>query len=657
MEPRDLLAILSAGVMKRHGDHHHGSEDEETEAQKEQHQDSRRNHALAEVVWYTVILLVVIGLILRLVKYCVARIRLQRRDAASSSAAQDSLLERVLDRLSASYWRRQLPAWIPASLPVGKILAVLAYAGLVTTLLTWKSIKHDDRYLERLGFRAAWITTTQTALPFLLAARTNPIGIVVGTSYNHLNWLHRWASRVFLATATAHGSFFLAEWLPADFLWEELRTVAMVKWGMAAWLVLVWTLVSSLIPVRRWRYEFFVAQHILSAVVLLVFLLLHVPGHHLFSVWCAVAVFLYDVVTRAANPVWRNVKFGRLPATDAGLSRVPRYAYSAKVEAVDEDLTSIRIRGIGFKWTPGQHVLIWTPSMKRQSPHPFTIANVADPTKSTQDIHLLAKTKTGFTKNLNEWASGLGGSMRESELRLLLAGPYGNLPNWRQFDNLILVSSSTGGSFTTPILEDILTAQNPGCVRKITALYVVRRRAQANAYIKQVAKALAAAKELGIDVRVEVATTGGKAGGGGGRSALGRLPRGRNSQERLMARDDEEEEGEALADLARLSTDSLRLEDAELKEHMDLEAELHGDEEDEMVNIDIGPILETEGRPNIEGFVRRAIETSVGRMAVVVCGGTPVEVAVRQSVVATQRTSKLEESSREVFLHVERDES
>lgn len=521
-------------------------------------------------------------------------------------------------------------------MPWKKTFIVTLYALFVTFLLTFKAIKHDDNFQERLGFRAAWITATQTSLPFLLAARFNPIGLVLGVSYERVNWFHRWASRVFIASATVHGAFFVTEWIAADFFWTELKTVKMVTPGLIAWLVLVWTLISSWMPIRSWKYEFFVFQHIASTVLLLVLLLLHVPNHHHFSIWCAVVAFAYDVVTRTLHAAWRNI---RIHSPSGALGRLPRCAYRGSVEAIDSGLTVLTIKDVTFQWSPGQHVLIWTPTLRNQSPHPFTIANIPDPLLSTQQVQLTIKTKSGFTKELNEWAQHPG---HDSSLRFIIAGPYGSSPNWRQFDSLVLIASATGGSFTTPILEDLITSRPSSCLRKINALYIARRKAHVQPYLKRISSALSRCKELGISVRIHVAIT----------QALTSLdtPSANESSDRLIhGQNDQSAPANGDVELSRMSLDSIVSSqsggsDQLLKEEMDL-----GISDD--VEYDTTFIYESAGRPDVTTYIKTALGDVPGEVAVAVCAGNAIEQQTQKAVASVR---SLQKEAQRVFLHIER---
>ncbi|KAF4984043.1 hypothetical protein FDECE_17172 [Fusarium decemcellulare] len=633
-------------LFARHGGHGHGHEEEEEKEHGHGHghpsEDSVRQHFLASLYWYVLATVLVIGFASRLTSAFIARQRIKRRDQGASSDASSSTIERWLETpKSLSPLGRRRPLWL-ATLPIRKAGIIITYAAFVAFLITYKSIKHDGKYLERVGFRAAWITATQTSLPFLLAVRVNPIGLLLGTSYERINWFHRWASRVFFASATIHGGFFTYEWLQANFFWKELETVKMVIPGMGAWFVLLWTVISTLPFFRRIKYELFVLQHIVSVVSLLVLLVLHVPEHHLFSIWCAVGVFVYDVVTRSANPIWRNIKL----RFSAGAS--VRYAHEAKIEAVDAELTLVTIRNVGFRWTPGQHVLVWFPQFRWESPHPFTISSIPNSDVPTQDIQLTLKTKQGLTRRLNKWARKSDNSGGDGSLRLLLTGPFGFVPNWKQYENVVLIAASTGGSFITPVLEDLLASQAPGCVRKISALYIVRRKDHAEPYLQKISRVLSRAKEMGISARVEVAVTKGSKSV----SEAVLHDDANESRERLIEPDPQGGRG-ASVELERFSIDSAdssgsEREDQLLKEEVELGL-------DDGYAYDASSIEHSQGRPEIATFIRTAVGSVPGNVAVAVCGGTAIENVVKTTV-ASLRTERSSDglSAHEIFLHVER---
>lgn len=140
--------------------------------------------------------------------------------------------------------------------------------------------------------------TSHLPLVYLLASRSSIIGFVVGSSHERLNWLHRWVFRTLLLTVTVHGGFFVAEWLRADFINLELDMMPMVKYGIGAWAILVWTFITSLSPLRSVAYEILVLQHTAAAAVFLSLLWIHVRNYASCNVWFAIRAISFDWVSR-----------------------------------------------------------------------------------------------------------------------------------------------------------------------------------------------------------------------------------------------------------------------------------------------------------------------------------------------------------------------
>lgn len=85
------------------------------------------------------------------------------------------------------------------------VLLVLCFYGLNLT-------NQFDK--ESVGFRCGVVSIGQLPLVFLLSGKNNIVGFVTGVSYERLNWLHRWAARCMLLTATIHMGYFFSGMCP-----------------------------------------------------------------------------------------------------------------------------------------------------------------------------------------------------------------------------------------------------------------------------------------------------------------------------------------------------------------------------------------------------------------------------------------------------------
>ena len=386
--------------------------------------------------------------------------------------------------------------------PLGQSLVILTYWVTITLFLTLDAVIHDAYYYERIGFRAAWVSVTQVPLIYLLAGKTNIVGLLFGSSYININWLHRWISRTLFVTATVHGSFFIREWVRADFLETELMMMPMVKYGLGLWAVLAWTSISSLLPLRRLCYEFFVLQHLASAAVFLWLLHTHVPTYAMYNVWMALVFAVIGWSTR-----WLALIYGSVHARqDRGESMGTAIGYPAKLRVVSGGTTILTIDDVRFSWKAGQHLFLSCSSWRILESHPFTISNLPqnDVIKGPNQIELVIRARTGFTKRLFRQASS-SAAENKATITTFIAGPFGYLPTWNTFETLVLISASTGASFTLPVLESLL--RDPGCVSRVDCYFIVRHTEDIYPYLQRIKSASSRENASTISLRVNIAVT------------------------------------------------------------------------------------------------------------------------------------------------------
>jgi NAD(P)H-flavin reductase len=454
-------------------------------------------------------------------------------------------------------------------------------------MLTTNSIVNDAYYWERIAFRAAWVSTTQVPLIFFLSAKMNVVALLCGSSYERINWLHRWVSRTLLVTVTLHGGFFLTEWMRADFVAIELEMMPMVKYGMGAWGVLVWTTISSLTPLRRMAYEFFVLQHLACAGVFLWLLHVHLPSYAAYNLWISVGVIAFDRTVGSLWSIYNNVS---IRGTDRRRSLWDRFGYRAELRATGDDMTVVTLRDVAFSWKAGQHVYLRIPGLGPFEAHPYTISN--DPRSGRKDAELVIRAHSGFSRRLRHRAL-LSEGNEPVTMKAFIQGPYGAPPAWNSFETLVLISASTGASFTIAILESILA--DPCCTQTVDFLLLARDEQQSDYYLERIRNAAAQAKGRAITLRVEIAITGG--------------PRSADKRPASPATswpDDKKTPGE----IHRVEADDNIPSNSELD--MSLEYSL--------------------GRPNIAQAIRGPVEAARGETSVAVCGGRELVAAVRNCV-------------------------
>ena len=170
-------------------------------------------------------------------------------------------------------------------------------------------------------------------------------------------------------------------------VWTVLRLMPSNKYGLFAWFVMLWTAVASLAPLRRLSSRFFLLHHNVVAVAMLALLWIHGPSHHRFTVNLAALAYCDDVASRLAYLIYANAR---------------GFGYSAVATVEDDEVVLLRIDRVGFHWTPGQHIYIWSPRFPFFFMRPFTIANCCAPDQdsSQSPLQLVIRVKTGFTSCL-----------------------------------------------------------------------------------------------------------------------------------------------------------------------------------------------------------------------------------------------------------------
>ena len=569
------------------------------------------------------------------------------RNVASQAYATTLAIFRELTYPQVVHLARPGWEWLSPP-PLGQSLVIVTYWIIITLFLTANSVVHDAYYWERVGFRAAWVSVTQVPLIYLLAGKVNIPGILLGSSYMDLNWLHAWVSRTLFITATIHGSFFLREWIRADFVRLELEMMPMVKYGFGLWAVLAWNTITSLIPLQRLCYEFFVFQHAVSAGVFLWLLHVHVPAYASYNVWMAVAFVLSGRIYRSCISLYQSIRLQRKTVSSIAGRILGR---RAELMALAGQITVLTIHDVGFSWKPGQHILLWCPALGPFESHPFTIANTTsiDGDKSLKKVQLIIRARSGFTRRLLRRANTLG------SVTAFLTGPFGNLPTWNTYETLVLISASTGASFTLPILESVLN--DPCCVTRIEYLVLVRHESHLDGYISRLQAAVSHPRSSEVSLHITVAVTAKHAD--------------------PVSEDDTSLESKCVSacssfndpmkttvqshatttDRASATTfDKV----TEPKPSMKTEESKSGIEINDgdlrySTDISTAALQYTSRRPNLTDFMRKPIEASAGETSVVVCGGTSLTSTVRNCVasLSDERAVHKGTGAQGIHLHVE----
>jgi len=505
-----------------------------------------------------------------------------------------------------------------------------------------RSIIKDVYFWERIGYRNAWVTVTQFPLAYMLAMKTNPIGLTTGISHERLNWLHRWVARTMFVTATVHGFHFWTEWVLADYVEKQLKNVSMIKYGLGAWAILLWNVVTGFYPIRSLAYEVFVLQHVASTVILIWVVHMHVPPEAQYHVWFAVALVVFDRVCRWALLAFRNLKVKKGTMRCEGKRRI---GHDALVLPVGKSISLVTLKGVHFKWRAGQHLYLWVPSIGPIEAHPYTIACAHQVAGECccNSIELVVRRHGGFSKRLYNAAKKEAEGGRQLRVAAFVSGPFGNPPRWDTYDTLILISASTGASFTLPILESVVRSDRKTCVRRIDFILTARKAEEIEFYVQRLRDALVKGREKGIELHAHVAITGCC----------------EPNEKREPSNTDSDANGSSLS-LGSPRKRTVASQDGHQDPDRDAEKGVAGVISPILTSRssdsgNIGLYREYSCRLDISPHIRDPVEAAYGETAVAVCGGRPLVAKVRNAVasLSDERAVHKGTGAQGIHLHVE----
>ena len=412
--------------------------------------------------------------------------------------------------------------WRFPSPTLGRTAIVLANVVTLLVLCFYKLNVSDRWSYEDIGYRTGFITICQLPLLFLLAGKRNIIGYLTGSSYERINWLHRWASRTLLLTATIHMGYWFADWAPYDYIGTKVRTDPITKHGVIAWSILLWITISSMTPIRGWCYEFFVIQHIVSFAAFIGMVYLHTPVEVRYWVWICVGIFFFDRFVRACFYMYNNLSILHPSQRTAG-TMGSLWALKAEFTPVSSNTTKITIRNPPISWSPGQHVFLSCQALAPMQAHPFTIASLPSDGK----MEFLVQAHGGGTKKLLRHAEKVGLSLlpqTNADLAsgqgksIAIEGPYGFMRPLKQFDSVILLAGSTGATFTMPLLRDLVeswksvikdsrSSRRRVVTRRVKYVWIVKSGKQLGWFAQELRQVVEDARSLqseGHDFEVEI---------------------------------------------------------------------------------------------------------------------------------------------------------
>lgn len=360
------------------------------------------------------------------------------------------------------------------------------------------------QHFTSLAVRASWLGVAQVPLLILLAGKNNLIGALSGVSYERLNVLHRWVSRVLLFLITLHLIFLHLSWNAYDLGPLEYATDSCIPTGWATYAILLWINISTIAPIRNFSYEFFVVQHIVTFFGFIIAIMWHLPSTALYSrvyIYIPIALYIIDRIVRSARYAWNNIRPGR-----------------ATVISLDGGVTRVTVSSNAIKsWTPGAHVFLSIPKFGIGQSHPATIAST--PTSHNGKLVFILKAHKGFTSRLLQSANSATSLLptkasntarTQTSHIALIDGPYGGSYNdFASFDTVLLVAGSTGTTFTLPILLNIACRVHKQKlpVKRIVFLWIIKNTSWTSWISAELTKAAATLQAAGVELSIQIHVT------------------------------------------------------------------------------------------------------------------------------------------------------
>lgn len=397
---------------------------------------------------------------------------------------------------SASCAVRAWLAYQPRPIPfVNRQLPSNGTSAFVVTFIWFNVFLHlyqlplGAKYFFLFADRAGYVFIVNLPLLYLLAAKTQPLKVLTGRSYEALNIFHRRLGEFMCLEALVHMTSMLVwriflepDWLLKGDTLRDYLFHPLILEGFGAFVSYELLYFTSLASFRQRWYELFLASHVFLQVVALVFLWLHFATSRPY-VALALGIFLLDRL------VWRLSLKSMLTTADVSiLEDGETLILSADWDIPHRTATSrLLTHNIRNGWRPTDHVFLTVPSLGHShtlQAHPFTIASAAPPVSSwtdpTQDqsrpahawLNLLIRSHAGFTSAL------LSHARAHSTVQVRLDGPYGSshaLDVLRASETAVLVAGGSGIAVAYPLAEALLL--HGDTQQRVRMLWVVHSRA------------------------------------------------------------------------------------------------------------------------------------------------------------------------------------
>jgi NAD(P)H-flavin reductase len=366
----------------------------------------------------------------------------------------------------------KLKAWLiyqPKPIPFfNKVLpsngSTIVLSAFVALNLFYLLLNINFNIPELLVFadRSGLVFIINLPLLYLLGAKTQPLSILTGYSYESLNIFHRRLGEVMCLAALVHGLGMFGGWYTLlryfGFTLHRFIFNQPVLTGIAALIVYETIYFTSLASFRQRWYELFLGLHIILQAAGLTLLFFHDRYCRIY-VGTALAIFIIDRLVYRVG-MKSTTTTAHITVLEDGYTLLLSTSLIHKQPSL---LSSLLGCGIENGWQATDHVFLTAPTLARKhiiQAHPFTILSPAPTAPQPEDqlmLDLLIRAQDGFSADL----------LREAHLRktltIRLDGPYGSS---HARDLLldaplaILVAGGSGIAVTWPLVHFLLSQRS-----------------------------------------------------------------------------------------------------------------------------------------------------------------------------------------------------
>lgn len=421
--------------------------------------------------------------------------------------------QRFIRALLAFYRKYFFSVNVPIiNISLAELGLVMSYVGFMSAILVIDTPNIPPNplvpHITVIGIanRAGLLAVASLPFNVLLSNRISLVSILMGVSFDRIQYLHRWVGRTTLALAITHGTCKLIQM-------DTFGDHSFRRFGLGALCIAGFLMVFSNRLMLQKAYETFIAFHTAAVISFVCLIWFHMPRHKGYLI-ATIGLWVADRSLRWIRIIFYNSlwRCGRSSCTE-----------TATLRLLSHDTTRLEVLKPDFApWKAGAYAYVSTPGMPwwPQS-HPFTIASrpsrlhISHPTDSKKgggdimrpqpNLIFLIRARNGWTRKLHKLAQ----TTASPSIPVIIDGPYDGAPEIHKcFDTVLLFAGGAGISWTLPILVDLVekARRNQSAVRRVIWVCALRHYVNYDWFFGELEQIVQMSGNAWIDVRIHYTT-------------------------------------------------------------------------------------------------------------------------------------------------------